>query len=195
MIFACMECVPCTLIFDEEVKMTVNGNSMMASYASQVYSNKNVQSQSGASGYASTGGTDAPQSFDAITQQLMSALDTNKSGSIDKTEFSQAAQALSNNSANSSKVDAAFTKVDQNGDGQISSDEFLSAMKQAATAQTQKHHHHRSAENTANSSAPSNQSNDSVSSLSDMQKSLLTKIMAAYGNSTATTGTTTNLSA
>lgn len=175
--------------------MTVNGNSMMASYASQVYSNKNVQSQSGASGYASTGSTDAPQSFDAIAQQLMSALDTNKSGSIDKTEFSQAAQALSNNSANSSKVDAAFAKVDQNGDGQISSDEFLSAMKQAATAQTQKHHHHRSAENTANSSAQSNQSNASTSSLSDMQKNLLTKIMAAYGNSTAAIGTTTNLSA
>lgn len=175
--------------------MTVNGNSMMASYASQVYSNKNVQSQSGASGYASASSTDAPQSFDAIAQQLMSALDTNKNGSIDKTEFSQAAQALSNNSANSSKVETAFAKVDQNGDGQISSDEFLSAMKQAATAQTHKHHHHRSAENTANSSAQSNQSNNSASSLSDMQKNLLTKIMAAYGNSTATTGTTTNLSA
>lgn len=162
--------------------MTINGNSMMASYVSQVYSNKNVQSQSG---------TDSTQSFDEIAQQLMSALDTNGSGAIDKTEFSQAAQALSRNTANADSVDAAFSKVDQNGDGQISSDEFLSAMKQASV-QAQKHHHghHRSATNA--SETTSNQS----SPLNEMQKTLLTRIMAAYGsNSAPATGTTTNLSA
>lgn len=177
--------------------MTINGNSMMASYTSQVYSNKNVQSQSGASGYASQSGTDAPQSFDAIAQQLMSALDTNNSGSIDKTEFSQAAQALSHNTANASNVENAFAQVDQNGDGQISSDEFLNAMKQASD-QAQKHHHQRSATNNSDSTAQTANQTDLLSNsstpLSEMQKTLLARIMAAYGNTAPATGTTTNLS-
>lgn len=175
--------------------MTISGNSAMSSYVSQVYSNKNVQSQSGASGYASTGSTDATQSFDAIAQQLMSALDTNNNGTIDKTEFSQAAQALANNTADTTKVDTAFSTADQNGDGQISSDEFLNALKQAS-AQTHKQHHHKPAADTAASqTSQSATPSDSALSLSQMQKNLLSKILAAYGNSTTTTGSTTNLSA
>lgn len=172
--------------------MTISGNSAMSSYVSQVYSNKNVQSQSGASG---TWTDNSAQSFDAIAQQLMSALDTNNNGTIDKTEFSQAAQALSNNTVDSTKVDTAFSKSDQNGDGQISSDEFLNALKQAS-AQTQKQHH-KPAADTANSTSQTSQStpSDSALSLTQMQKNLLSKIIAAYGNSTTTTGTTTNLSA
>ncbi|MFA5216055.1 EF-hand domain-containing protein [Sulfuricurvum sp.] len=172
--------------------MTISGNSAMSSYVSQVYSNKNVQSQSGASG---TWTDNSAQSFDAIAQQLMSALDTNNSGTIDKTEFSQAAQALSNNTADTTKVDTAFSKADQNGDGQISSDEFLNALKQAS-AQTHKQHHHKPAADTAaTQTSPSATPSDSALSLSQMQKNLLSKILAAYGNSTTTTGSTTNLSA
>lgn len=171
--------------------MTISGNSAMSSYVSQVYSNKNVQSQSGASG---TWTDNSAQSFDAIAQQLMSALDTNNNGTIDKTEFSQAAQALSNNTAETTKVDSAFSKADQNGDGQISSDEFLNALKQAS-AQTQKQHHPKPTADTAASQTNQSTPSDSALSLTQMQKNLLSKIIAAYGNATPNTGTTTNLSA
>ncbi len=177
--------------------MTVNGSSMMAS---QAYANRNVQAQSGASGYASQG---ASADFSAMAQQLMSTIDTNKSGSIDKAEFSQAAQALAKNANNSSSsnVDTAFAKMDTNNDGQISSDEMMSAMKQAS-AQTQGKHHggHRHQADvsalTSDSTSQSTQTNSSTqASMNDFQKSLFNKIMSAYGNSALTTGSTTNLSA
>jgi glucan biosynthesis protein len=178
--------------------MTVNGSSLMAS---QVYANKNVQAQSGASGYATQG---ASADFSAMAQQLMSTMDTNKSGSIDKAEFSQAAQALSKNATNSSSssIDTAFAKMDTNGDGQISSDEMMAALKQAST-QTQGKHHHgghhhhtdASASNSTSQSTQTNSSTQSSSTANDLQKSLFNKIMAAYSNTTASTGTTTNISA
>jgi Ca2+-binding EF-hand superfamily protein len=187
--------------------MTVNNNAMMASYASQINSNTNsnskVQSQSGASGTWTGNSQSTSPDFSAIAQQFMALLDTNKSGSIDKTEFSQAAQAVSKNSANSTQVDNAFTKIDGNSDGQISSDEMLSALKDAITAQaeTQKgHHHHQQATTTppdsvaallTQSAASTQQSSPS----NEMQKALFNKIMAAYGNTATSTGTTTNISA
>ena len=180
--------------------MTISNNSMMAS---QVYANKNTQSQSGASGYASQG---ASADFSAIAQQLMSTMDTNKSGSVDKAEFSQAAQALAKNANNSSSssVDNAFAKMDTNGDGQITSDEMMSAMKQATSqnATQQTHHHHHSsasATNTAASQAGQSSSTTQASSaMTEMQKNLFNKIMSAYGTSTPATSaatTNTNLSA
>lgn len=68
--------------------MTVSNNSMMAS---QVYANRDVQAKSGASG-TWTGGS-APQS---------STMNTNKSVSFDKAEFSQLAQELAKNARNNS---------------------------------------------------------------------------------------------
>lgn len=172
--------------------MTVNGSSMTAS---QAYANRNVQAQSGASGYANQG---ASTDFSAMAQQLMSTMDTNKSGTIDKAEFSQAAQALAKNANNSSSssVDAAFSKMDANGDGQISSDEMMNAMKQASTKIH--HHHHHADTDGSNASQQATQSDSSTqtsSSANEMQKFLFNKIMAAYGSTTATTGSTTNLSA
>jgi hypothetical protein len=189
--------------------MTVNNNAMMASYASQINSNTNsnskVQSQSGT--WTDNSQSTSPD-FSAIAQQFMALLDTNKSGSIDKTEFSQAAQAVSKNSANSTQVDNAFTKIDGNSDGQISSDEMLSALKDAITAraQTQKghhhhhHHHHQQATTTPPDSAAalltqSAASTQQSSPSNEMQKALFNKIMAAYGNTATSTGTTTNISA
>ena len=178
--------------------MTVNGNSMMSSYASQISNNKNVQSQSGASGY-STEGTDGNKGFDAIAQMLMTALDTNKTGTIDKAEFSQAASALAKGQS-SENVDNAFGKIDSNGDGQISSDEFMSALKEAG-AQKHQHKHHAD-KNSLDTSLLTQQTDpltkpatQSTTQISEMQKTLFNKIIAAYGNTTATTGTTTNISA
>lgn len=176
--------------------MTVNGSSIMASQ--QMYANRSVQAQSGASGYASQG---TSADFSAIANELMSTMDTNKSGSIDKAEFSQAAQALAKNSNNSSSsnVDTAFAKMDTNGDGQISSDEMLAAMKQASSQTQGKHHHghhHHTDTSASTSNAQSSQSSSSqASTMNDLQKSLFSKIMAAYGNSSSAMGTMTNLSA
>lgn len=177
--------------------MTVSNNSMMAS---QVYANKEVQAQSSASGYAPAQGMDPTQALGAMAQQLMSTMDTNKSGYLDKAEFSQAAQALAKSSGktDTSGVDTAFGKIDTNGDGQISSDEFMSAIKQA-TAQndTQKpHHHHHSDASASSSTSPqpeqSSSSTQDSPQMSAMQKNLFNKIMAAYGTSTPALGTTSN---
>jgi hypothetical protein len=168
--------------------------------ASQMYANREVQAQSSASGYAPIQGMDPTQALGAMAQQLMSTMDTNKSGYLDKAEFSQAAQALAKSSGKTdiSGVDAAFGKIDSNGDGEISSDEFMSAIKQA-TAQhdTQKpHHHHHSDASASNSYAPQSEQSSAptqeASQMSAMQKNLFNKIMAAYGTSTPTLGTTSN---
>ena len=113
--------------------------------ASQKYANRDVQAQSGASGTWNGASQGAGMDFSAIAQQLMTTTDTNKSGTLDKAEFSQAAQALAKNSGktDTSGIDAAFAKMDANGDGSISSDEMLNAIKQATTqTQAQKTHHH-----------------------------------------------------
>lgn len=173
--------------------MTI-GSSLMASQ----YTNSNVQAQSGASGYASQG---TSADFSAMAQQFMSTMDTNKSGFVDKAEFSQAAQALAQNTNNSSSsnVNAAFAKIDTNGDGQISSDEMMAALKQASTQTQGKHHHghhHHSSDasaSTATSQSTPTDSSTQASTMSDVQKSLFNKIMAAYGNSalSLSTGTAT----
>ncbi|MBV5348302.1 EF-hand domain-containing protein [bacterium] len=182
-----------------EVNMTVTNNSMMAS---QMYANKDVQTQSGASGAWTGASQSTTMDFSAIAQQLMSAIDTNKSGSLDQAEFSQASQTLAKSSGktDTSGVDAAFGKMDSNGDGSISSDEMLNAIKQA-TAQTQtqkKHHHHQANANATDGTsqvAQANSSTQASSPANEMQKNFFNKIMAAYGSSTTTAGATTDLSA
>lgn len=182
-----------------EVNMTVSNNSMMAS---QMYANKDVQAQSGASGTWNGASQAAGMDFSAIAQQLMTTMDTNKSGTLDKAEFSQAAQALAKNSGktDTSGIDAAFAKMDANGDGSISSDEMLNAIKQATTqAQAQKTHHHHQASTSATDGtsqvAQANSTTQASSPANEMQKNLFNKIMAAYGSSTAAVGTNANLSA
>jgi G3E family GTPase len=171
--------------------------------ASQMYANREVQAQSSASGYAPTQGMDPSEALGAMAQQFMATMDTNKSGTIDKAEFSQAAQALAKSSGktDTSGVDAAFGKIDTNGDGQISSDEFMSAIKQATAQNDTKkphhhHHHHHSDASASNSSTPqpdqSGSPTQEAPQMSAMQKNLFNKIMAAYGTSTPTLGTTSN---
>lgn len=183
-----------------EVNMTVSNNSMMAS---QMYANRDVQAQSGASGTWNGASQGAGMDFSAIAQQLMTTTDTNKSGTLDKAEFSQAAQALAKNSGktDTSGIDAAFAKMDTNGDGSISSDEMLNAIKQATTqtqAQKTHHHHHQasaSATDGTSQVAQENLTTQASSPANEMQKNLFNKIMAAYGSSTAVVGTNANLSA
>ncbi len=60
---------------------------------------------------------------------LFSKIDSNGSGSLDKTEFSAFAKKLSQDSGNSIDVDSAFSTYDANGDGSLSESELDSFMK------------------------------------------------------------------
>jgi Ca2+-binding EF-hand superfamily protein len=173
--------------------MTISGNSFMSSYSSGVSNNKNVQSQN-------TQDTNTKTGFDAIAQMFMSALDINNTGLVDKAEFTQAAKILAK-SESSENVDNAFAQIDTNGDSQLSSDEFLNALKEATAEKNQQT---MQADKSSLETNLLTQQTDSLikpaaeaaSKISEMQKSLFNKITAAYSNSTAATiGTTTNFSA
>ena len=171
--------------------MTINSGSVWAT-PSQSYSGNSVQSQSSASGMA-------PTDYSAVMQQagntLISALDTDKNGTIDKAEFSQAAQALAQKTGNTYNADSAFSAIDKNSDGSISADELLSALKQA---QTQNAHHrglHKSdttssAGQTAASTTVSASATDTSGS-SKLQSILMQRILSAYTGNGDTTSSKT----
>lgn len=172
--------------------MTVSNNTMMAQ---QIHANKEGQCKRGTGDCSSDQSSDIAASFSEIAQQMLAILDTNKSGSIDKSEFSLAAQALAKSSGktDTSGIDAAFARADPNNDGQISSDEFMNALQQAAD-QTQKKRHRHHSDATASNRLLQAESTQSSSPMNEMQKNLLDRIMAAYSEPTAVTGSTTNIS-
>lgn len=96
----------------------------------------NAYSSYSSSATSSTKQTDKPN-FEDLAKKLLSSMDTDNSGSIDKAEFSAAAQALASNSnstdTNSTSTTASatdiFNKLDTNGDGSMSTDEFMTALK------------------------------------------------------------------
>lgn len=103
-----------------------------------VSSNYSAYSATSSSGTSSSKQADRP-SFEEMAQQLLSSIDTNNSGAIDKAEFSAAAKALASNSSsnsNSSTTDA-FNKLDSNSDGSLSTDELMSALKNMKPPQGQ----------------------------------------------------------
>jgi Ca2+-binding EF-hand superfamily protein len=169
--------------------MTINGGSLWAA-STQSYSS--VQGQSGASGTAQA-------DYSAVMQQagnsLLATLDTDKSGTIDKAEFSQAAQALAQKTGNTYNADSAFSAIDSNSDGSISADELMSALKQAQAQQSSSHHHKMDTTASAQQSSiltDSAQTADTTQiSLSKMQTALLKRVMSAYNNSSATSSSTT----
>jgi Ca2+-binding EF-hand superfamily protein len=111
---------------------------------------------------------------------LMTSMDTSNNNSIDKSEFQQAIDSLSGNSSNtstsSSNADQIFSALDTNKDGTISSDELLSALKQAQSSDD------ASATQTS-----------TKKSIEDLQSSLLQKILAAYGSTDTTTSSNASL--
>ncbi|ADR33700.1 EF-Hand, Calmodulin [Sulfuricurvum kujiense DSM 16994] len=113
--------------------MTINGGAGWA-VSSQSYGNT-VQRQSGACGTAST---DYTSMLQKASDTLMSTSDTDKSGTIDKAEFRQAAQALTEKTGKTyNDADTVFNSIDINTDGAISSDELMKALQQS-----QKKHAH-----------------------------------------------------
>lgn len=175
------------LIFKGDT-MTINGGS---AWATSLQSNKagSVQSQSSASPMAPN------DNFTSMIQQaadtLISTLDTNKNGSIDKTEFSQAAQALAQKTSNTYDSNSAFSAIDKNGDQSISADELLSALKQSQGKHGHGHHHKADAADTAQK--PSQTATADESSSSKMQVALLQRIMSAYTSSSSAASASTTL--
>jgi hypothetical protein len=189
--------------------MTINGGSSWAAVSSQSYGKGNVQSQSGASGKA-----DYTSMMQQASDALLSTLDTDKSGTIDKAEFSQAAQALADKTGKSyNDAGTVFNTIDKNNDGSISADELLSALQQSKSKQAHgTHHHHHKMEATdtsaqsavnANSAAASAQSgstadsaqasnsSEETASFSKMQMALLQRVMAAYSSNAPASSSTT----
>lgn len=105
-----------------------------------VSSNYNGYSSASSYGVSASSQRGKPN-FDEMAQQLLNSMDSDKSGSIDKTEFTTAVQALESNSKSSSTSTSTaagsdgtsatdtFNQLDTNGDGGLSTDELMTALK------------------------------------------------------------------
>lgn len=172
--------------------MTINGGTAWAA-ATQSYGKGSIQGQSGASGTAST---DYTSMLQQATDTLMSSLDSDKSGTIDKAEFSQAAQALSEKTGKTyNDASSVFGSIDGNNDGAISADELMKALQQSQGKHAHGGHHRPKPEaldTTAQSTtSDTTQTTSEESSLSKMQSALLQRVMAAYSTNSAATSSTT----
>lgn len=170
--------------------MTINGGAGWAA-SSQSYGKSGVQSQSGASGKA-----DYTSMLQAATDTLMSTLDTDKSGTVDKAEFSQAAQALADKTGKTyNDADTVFGSIDSNNDGAISADELMKALQKSQETQAHGGHHRHKPEALDTSAQALSQpdtaqtSSEETASLSKMQMALLQRVMAAYSTNAATAST------
>lgn len=97
-----------------------------------VSSNYSAYSSNSSSGVSSASQKGKPD-FEKMAQELLSSLDTDKSGSIDKAEFSAAAQALASSSSSSatgsSSATDIFSTLDTNSDGSMSTEELVASLK------------------------------------------------------------------
>lgn len=83
------------------------------------------------SSYSASSSQKAKPNFEDMAQQLLSSMDTDSNGLIDASEFSTAAQALATDSSSSSTSSTSdiFDLIDTNSDGNMSSEELMSALK------------------------------------------------------------------
>ena len=150
----------------------------------------------------------------AMSQQLLSSMDTNGNGKIDQVEFSTVAKQLSQSSSSSSDTATIFKAIDSNNDGSIDSGELAQALQQSMQQQTQstqgKHHHHVHSQSGASGMSPQNSTTASTSQMSTAQNSvtsqnqfakfdskMMQNILSAYGSNTTltTSSSTVNTSA
>ncbi len=177
------------MIFYKERSMSVNSITNQTNYAAI-----NAQSQSTVS---------SSSSFTAMMQQLadqlMTSVDTNKDGSIDKTEFSTAAQQLSQNPAtantdtSATNLEKVFNSLDANGDGNITSSELMSALENSTQQLSQSsgvhHHHHHSQSGASASQDPTASATSSTTaqsttpSTNSLQSLLMKNVLSAYNTS------------
>lgn len=163
--------------FFKEVIMNVN-SAAQSSYLSQMQNNAKVQSQSSASGKVPNQGQ-----YGSLMQQidssLMTMLDTNQNGSIDKAEFSDMAKQLSQGKSVSSNTDKAFAKIDTNKDGTITADELMSMLEQLSTKNKAKKMSERLEQSVNNQPT---QINNQASDKNNMQSVLMKNILSAYSS-------------
>lgn len=112
----------------------MNVNSMTnSSYLSQIHSKFKTQSQDAAAGNMAQ----KDSQYDSLMQQVgtsvMAMLDTDKSGAIDKAEFSAIAQQLSHGKDITKNADNAFNLIDKNKDGSIDPAELMAILEQLST--------------------------------------------------------------
>lgn len=88
------------------------------------------------SSYASYGSSAtqmAKPNFEEMAKELINSIDSDKSGSVDLSEFTTAMQSSSSSGDAtqniSSQISDIFSKIDSNGDGGMSSEEFLTALE------------------------------------------------------------------
>lgn len=100
-----------------------------------VSSNYSAYSSNSSSGVSSASQKGKPD-FEKMAQELLSSLDTDKSGSIDKAEFSAAAQALASSSSSSTTdsssatdVTDIFSTLDTDSNGSMSTEELVASLK------------------------------------------------------------------
>ena len=112
----------------------MNVNSMTnSSYLSQLHSNNKAQSQNAVAGNMAQKNSDYNSLMQQIDTSVMSMFDTDKSGSIDRAEFSAVAQQLSQGKDITKSSEDAFNLIDTNKDGTIDSAELLAILEQLST--------------------------------------------------------------
>ena len=101
--------------------MTVNSNNSV--YSSYGSSSVNASLQRG------------KPNFEEMANELLASMDSDSNGSIDKAEFSAAAQSMASQSDNTSELDEIFSSLDTDSDGSMSSEELMSALKNMKPAE------------------------------------------------------------
>jgi len=169
-----------------EVNMNIN-SAAQSSYLAQMQSHSKVQSQSAASEMAPETGT-IGSVMQQINNQFMSLLDTNKNGSIDKAEFSDAAKKLAQSASSAtgsttgSNVSKAFNSIDKDGDGSINENELMEALKQALTKKKSDAMSARIDNSNVNQTPSSTPSADIATNTNNLQSTLMKNVLSAYAN-------------
>ena len=98
------------------------------------------------------------QKVSALASESLSQIDTDGSGSISQTEFEKALagtasiDGTSATTASNALADKLFKKIDANGDGKVSADEWNGFQQKIQAHQGHGHHHHAQASSSPDSS-------------------------------------------
>lgn len=96
--------------------MTVNSNyNAYSSYGSSIVNTSSMQR--------------GKPNFEEMANELLASMDSDGNGTIDKAEFSAAAQSMASQSDDTSELDDIFASLDTDSDGSMSSEELISALK------------------------------------------------------------------
>lgn len=113
----------------------------------------------------SMSGASTRMSPDQKMSNLFDTIDTSQSGSISKAQFEQAFQSMNPPVGfKSMGADAVFAKLDPNGTGSVSKQDFVDGMKKMMQQIHHGHHHKGNADNNSDSTSGSAQTSPAPSS-------------------------------